>query len=379
MRIETIRYDSSRGWSLPKFPEMDSDSTLVLGFGSSKAIEGNLPLEELMTAYPGSHILGCSTAGEILGTTISDDSLAVAVCRFSHTPLRSTSVPIENSADSFSVGVRIAKELATPDLRGVLVLSDGTNVNGSDLVGGLNSILPASVITTGGLAGDGDRFQKTWVLDHRNAMSSRISAVGFYGDRVVIGHGSKGGWDIFGPERLVTRSLGNVLFEIDGHPALELYKKYLGDLATGLPANALLFPLSLRRGGAEAARLVRTILSIDDKAGSMTFAGDIPQGSLVQFMRANFDRLVDGAMEAAQLAKRSRAHVGHTLAIAISCVGRRLVLGDRAEEEVEAVAEVLPEDTRVIGFYSYGELSPYENGRCELHNQTMTLTTLSET
>jgi hypothetical protein len=173
--------------------------------------------------------------------------------------------------------------------------------------------------------------------------------------------------------------LGNVLFEIDGQPALDLYKKYLGDLATGLPANALLFPLSLRRGGGETARLVRTILSIDDKAGSMTFAGDIPQGSLVQFMRANFDRLVDGAMEAAQLAKKSREHAGHTLAIAISCVGRRLVLGDRAEEEVEAVAEVLPENTHVVGFYSYGELSPYANGRCELHNQTMTLTTLSET
>ena len=378
MRIETIHYDSANGWSLPGFPEMDSETTLLLVFGSAQAIEGNVPLEELLTAYPRAHILGCSTAGEIFGTTISDNSLAVAVCRFSHTTLRSTAVPIQNAAESFAVGEGIAKELAAADLRGVLVLSDGTNVNGSELVRGLNSILPASVVTTGGLAGDGDRFQKTWVIDHRNAVSGRISAVGLYGDHVMIGHGSKGGWDIFGPERLVTRSLGNVLFEIDGHPALDLYKKYLGDLASGLPANALLFPLSLRRGGGETARLVRTILSIDEKAGSMTFAGDIPQGSLVQFMRANFDRLVDGAMEAAQLAKKSQQHVGHTLAIAISCVGRRLVLADRAEEEVEAVAEVLPENTHVVGFYSYGELSPYANGRCELHNQTMTLTTLSK-
>ena len=378
MEIETIHYDSSRGWSLPTFPELDSEGTLVLVFGSAKEIEGNRPLEALFAAYPRAHILGCSTAGEILGTTISDDSLAIAVCRFGQTSLRSTCVPIETAADSFSVGTGIAKELVATDLRGLLVLSDGTNVNGSELVRGLNSVLPANVVTTGGLAGDGDRFQKTWVIDHRKVMSGRISAVGFYGDHVVIGHGSKGGWDIFGPERLVTRSLGNVLFEIDGHPALDLFKRYLGDLATGLPANALLFPLSLRRGSRETARLVRTILSIDDKAGSMTFAGDIPQGSLVQFMRANFDRLVDGAMEAAQLAKQSQ-HVGQILAIAISCVGRRLVLANRAEDEVEAVAEVLPEDTHVVGFYSYGELSPYADGRCELHNQTMTLTTLSET
>lgn len=378
MEIETIHYDSGRGWSLPEFPELDSDGTLVLVFGSAKEIEGNLPLEALFAAYPRAHILGCSTAGEILGTTISDDSLAVAVCHFGQTSLRSTCVPIQTAADSFSVGVGIAKELAATDLRGLLVLSDGTNVNGSELVRGLNSVLPANVVTTGGLAGDGDRFQKTWVIDHRKVMSGRISAVGFYGDHVVIGHGSKGGWDVFGPERLVTRSLGNVLFEIDGQPALDLFKRYLGDFATGLPANALLFPLSLRRGSAEIARLVRTILSIDEKAGSMTFAGDIPQGSLVQFMRANVDRLVDGAMEAAQLAKKSQ-HVGQTLAIAISCVGRRLVLANRAEDEVEAVAEVLPENTHVVGFYSYGELSPYADGRCELHNQTMTLTTLSET
>jgi hypothetical protein len=378
MRIETIHYDSGHGWPKPDFPPLDSESTLVLVFGSATEIEGSRPLEALFAAYPQAHILGCSTAGEIVGTTISDDSLAIAVCRFDRTLLRSTCVPIAKAEDSFLVGARIANELASADLKGVLVLSDGTHVNGSELVRGLNSVLPANVVITGGLAGDGDRFQKTWVIDHGKSVSGRVSAVGFYGDHVVLGHGSKGGWDIFGPERLVTRSLGNVLFEIDGHPALELYKRYLGDLASGLPANALLFPLSLRRGAGETARLVRTILSIDDKAGSMTFAGDIPQGSLVQFMRANFDRLVDGAMEAAKLTRESQQQVGHSLAIAISCVGRRLVLADRAEEEVEAVAEVLPENTHIVGFYSYGELSPYANGRCELHNQTMTLTTLSE-
>jgi len=379
MRVETIGYSSGRGWSLPKFPALDSNRTLVLVFGSAQEIENNLPMESLFAAYPQAHILGCSTAGEILGTTISDNSLAVAVCRFDHTVLRPTSVPIATASDSHMAGAQIAKALAAHDLRGVFVLSDGTNVNGSEWVRGLNSVLPSNVVITGGLAGDGDRFQRTWVIDHRKVTGGRISAVGFYGDHIGLGHGSKGGWDIFGPERLVTRSRDNVLFEIDGQPALDLYKKYLGDLATGLPANALLFPLSLRRGSGEVARLVRTILSIDEKVGSMTFAGDIPQGSLVQFMRANFDRLVDGAVEAALLARDSRQHVGHSLAIAISCVGRRLVLADRAEEEVEAVVEVLPENTHVVGFYSYGEISPYANGPCELHNQTMTLTTVSET
>jgi hypothetical protein len=237
--------------------------------------------------------------------------------------------------------------------------------------------LPGSVIITGGLAGDGSRFQRTWTLRDRRPASGWVSAVGFYGDRIRIGHGSKSGWDIFGPERAVTRAEGNVLYELDGLPALELYKKYLGELAAELPASALLFPLALRRSVRDQDTVVRTILSIDAQAGTMTFAGDIPEGSRVQLMRSNFDRLVDGAQEAARQLRKGSVTRG-SLTIAISCVGRRLVLRERAEEEVDAVRALLSPDTSLIGFYSYGEISPYASGRCDLHNQTMTLTHLSE-
>jgi hypothetical protein len=265
-----------------------------------------------------------------------------------------------------------------PDLRGVIVISDGLGVNGSELLRGLSAILPPSVVVTGGLAGDGARFTRTWILHEGAPVSGRVSAVGLYGERIEIGHGSKGGWDIFGPERVVTRATGNVLYELDGRPALDLYKEYLGELAAGLPANALLFPLSLRRSHTEETRLVRTILGISDADRSMTFAGDIPAGSLVQLMRANFDRLIDGAAEAARLTRGSSPFDSQSLTIAVSCVGRRLALGERAEEEVEAVLDTLPAGAHLVGFYSYGEISPYASGRCELHNQTMTLTQLRE-
>ena len=378
MITKVFSYRDGHGWSIPTFPDLDSNNTLVLVFGVGKQMDGEGPLGELSRAYPHAHVLGCSTAGEIVGQTILDDSLVVAVCRFDGTPLRSASQAIASTAESFSVGATIARQLSSPDLRGVFVLSDGTKVNGSELCRGLYSEIDPQVIITGGLAGDGDRFQKTWVLNQRRPESGFVSAVGFYGERIVLGHGSRGGWDVFGPERTVTRSHENVLFEIDGLPALDLYKRYLGDLATGLPANALLFPLRLQRKKTGAGDLVRTILSIDEKAQSMTFAGDIPEGSLIQFMRANLDRLVDGALEAAQLARNKQESAKACLAIAISCVGRRLVLSERAEEEVEAVAGVLPKGSEVIGFYSYGELSPISGGPCDLHNQTMTLTTISE-
>ena len=198
------------------------------------------------------------------------------------------------------------------------------------------------------------------------------------GDTVRVGHGSEGGWDAFGVQRLVTRSSGNVLYELDDKPALQLYKEYLGERASGLPAAGLLFPLTLRKGQDDDKRLVRTILAVDEAAQSMTFAGDIPEGHYAQLMCANFDRLIQGAGEAAVSARGESATDSQTLAIAISCIGRRLVLGERTEEETEASLEVLPPRTQQIGFYSYGEISPYASGHCDLHNQTMTLTTIAE-
>jgi hypothetical protein len=260
-----------------------------------------------------------------------------------------------------------------------MVFSDGLAVNGSELVRGIESVVPAGTVVTGGLAGDGERFQRTWVVHENRPHSGRVSAVAFYGSRVRIGHGSKGGWDKFGPQRIVTRSKGNVLFELDGKPALPLYKEFLGDRAAQLPAAGLLFPLAIRSSTGGEKSLVRTILGIDEAQQSMTFAGDIPQGCLAQLMKANFDRLIAGAADAAVMARAGvEAPGSDRLCVAISCVGRRLVLGERAEEELEAVADGLPSGTKQVGFYSYGEISPYAAGSCDLHNQTMTLTVLDE-
>lgn len=378
MEVHTLRYDQKERWSVTNRPRIDSRRTLVLLFGPSGLLDSADPLNEVMGDYPESVVMGCSTAGEILGTQIFDESVSAAIVRFDHTDLRMASAPVQSMDDSFVAGQDIARQLKDARLRGILVLSDGLCVNGSELVRGLNAAVPTSVVVTGGLAGDGDRFRRTWVLQNRRPQAGFVTAVGFYGDRIRIGHGSKGGWDLFGPERRVTRSKGNVLFELDGRPALQLYKEYLGDRAAGLPATGLLFPLALRASESDAKSLVRTILAVDEREQSLTFAGDIPEGAFVQLMKANFDRLVQGASEAASSTKPSTDGGSCTLAIAISCVGRRLVLGERTEEEIEATLDVLPKGTRQIGFYSYGELSPFATGTCDLHNQTMTLTTLSE-
>jgi hypothetical protein len=379
MQLETLTYSRSKGWSPSPFPHLDSTRTLVIVFGAPGYKAADAPIRDLYAAYPQSRIVGCSTAGEIFGSSLSDDTLSVAVAKFDHSDVETAVAGVTSPDQSFEAGTKLAQMLNDEDLRSILVLSDGLNVNGSELVRGLNTNLSSSVVVTGGLAGDGDRFKDTWVLDRDGGKPQRVCAVGLYGKNVRVGHGSKGGWDIFGPERLVTRSKGSVLYELDGQPALALYKRYLGDRASGLPATALLFPLALRASQDDPKTLVRTVLAVDEKEQSMTFAGDVPEGHRAQLMRANFDRLIGGASEAALHTRHVNRHSnGSTLAIAISCVGRRLILGERTEEELEAALHDLPQGTQQIGFYSYGEISPYASGHCDLHNQTMTLTTIQE-
>jgi hypothetical protein len=169
-----------------------------------------------------------------------------------------------------------------------------------------------------------------------------------------------------------------VLYERDGQSALALYKRYLGEHAKDLPASGLLFPLSLRTRE-DVPPVVRTILSVNEADQSMTFAGDVPEGGYVRLMKANFDRLIDGAVGAGRVSARALADTRAELALLISCVGRRMVLRQRVEEEVEGVRDIVGPTAAIAGFYSYGEISPFTpKARCELHNQTMTVTTLSE-
>ncbi len=376
MHVETLRYHRGRGWNAPLPTGLDSTQTLVLALASPMLDELPRLLEDVRRALPKSHLIGCSTAGEIHGGGVFDESLVLAVARFDRTPLRSASVPLASASESRAAGAAIGAQLASADLRAVFVLSDGLSVNGSALVAGVASAVGEDVKITGGLAGDGPRFARTFVIDGERARPNTVRAVGFYGDRLRFGHGSRGGWDIFGPERVITRSEGNVLFELDGRPALALYKDYLGDRASELPAAALLFPLGIRASRTDPRQLVRTILSVNEADQSMTFAGDVPQGAISQLMRANLDRLILGASDAADfsLARLSKP----SLSIAVSCVGRRLVLGERVEEEIEATIDAMPRGTAQVGFYSYGEISPTLDGPSGLHNQTMTITTLAE-
>ena len=349
---------------------------LVLAFGPAHWLKA---LEAHRLPFAKAHWLGCTTAGEISSQGVSDDSCSVTAIRFDQAKVQAASTRLTGMEDSFAAGQRLAHTLPQADLRCVMVLGQGVNINGSALIAGLTQGLAPGALVTGGLAGDDANFKQTSVLHDGGVDAEHVACVGLYGAQLQVTHGSFGGWLPFGPARKVTRCASNVLFELDGEPALDVYKRYLGDHAKDLPASGLLFPfLMLGRDHSELG-IIRTILAVDATQGSLTLAGDIESEGYLRLMHAGTDALVEGAEVAATAANEVLADSSQSLALLVSCVGRKLVMGGRVEEEVEAVADVLGKAAVLTGFYSYGEISPLSGEvACKLHNQTMTITRVSE-
>lgn len=332
----------------------------------------------IQSTFKKSMIMGCSTAGEIGLKKISEGTFVITSVKMEKSIIKKTVFNLNDVNDSFSAGERIAKDLINENLKHIFVLSDGVNVNGTRLIEGINSVLDHTINVSGGLAGDNGNFIKTYVADNNNQfIPNCVSALGFYGEHITTSSGSYGGWDSFGIDRIVTKSHENVVYEIDGQPALELYKSYLGDLSSELPGSALFFPLEMR-DHEDSELLVRTILGVNEKDNSLTFAGNIPEGAFVRLMKTNVNRVIDGAEKAADIIKNSM-NQNPELVLMVSCVGRKLVLKQLTQDEIEAVTDSFNEDVIFTGFYSNGELSKLKgNNLCNLHNQTMTLTAISE-
>ena len=354
---------------------------LVLVFGAVERMTENGLVESLKSAFPAAELAGCTTAGEIGAGGVSDGALVVVALRFSGSRVQLAATDLADMEDSRAAGQRLGLALAAPGLRHVLVLGQGVQINGSALIEGISEPLGTGVLLSGGLAGDGGAFERTWTLSNQGLSQRQIVAIGFSGEELRVGNGSFHGWKPFGPVRKVTRSAGNVLFELDGQPALDIYKRYLGEYAKGLPASGLLFPFEMLGEDRGALGLIRTILGVDESAGSLVLAGNIVEDGYLRLMHASTDSLVDGAMAAAEAAHDAApgADPGESLVLLVSCVGRKLVMGARADEEVEAVQTVFGPKASIAGFYSNGEISPMRDLlTCHLHNQTMTVTHIAE-
>ncbi|MBI5164985.1 MAG: FIST C-terminal domain-containing protein [Magnetospirillum sp.] len=354
--------------------------SVVMVFGPVEILSAPGAFAALTAGIPGAALIGCSTAGEITAKGVSDGACVITALRFDKVRHRVAEAPLAAMDECAAAGRAVGKALMAPDLKGILLFGPGVGVNGSAIIEGAMAELGAGIPISGGLAGDGGAFTRTFTVTPSGIHSNRVVAIGLYGEGLRLSHGSFGGWSPFGPARKVTRAEGNILYELDGLPALDLYRTYLGDYAKDLPASGLLFPFEMLREDQSAVGLIRTILGVDAETGGVILAGDIDPHGHLRLMHANVDGLVDGAAAAAKaVGEGLSGDVGSGLAVLVSCVGRKLVMGDAVDEEIEAVADHLGKQATLAGFYSYGEIAPFSSTTdCKLHNQTMTITFIGE-
>ncbi len=377
MKTVQLRKQQDQGWEY-----LSNDITLkqplVLVFGNRFLLEDEGIYDELRQKFPDGHLVFGSTSGDITSQFVSDDSITVTAIEFERSTFQIKRSNVLNSdLDSFKTGQDLVNQFDQEGLKHVFVISEGSFINGSQLTKGMNSASDNELLVTGGLCGDAARFEKTLASYNENPKQGEIIAIGFYGETFEASFAIHGGWTPFGPERVVTSSESNVLFELDGQPALDLYKKYLGEKSKELPAAALLYPLNVLSAN-EKQSYVRTILNIDEETNAMVLAGDIPENSRVQLMMTNVDNIANASELAAKQAIEKR-ETKPQLALLVSCIGRKLVLDQRVEEEIEEVVSIVGDDTTICGFYSYGEIAPFNlEINCQLHNQTMTITLISE-
>lgn len=376
MKIDTLNYNNA-AWHHTQENIVNRDAVqIVFVFGDSDVLKAPSILDNITEFYPNAQVVGASSSGNIQGPETSKDPIVATAVHFEKGRVEISTVDFNPGDDVQDISKALVSNFTKEGLKHIFVVSDGLSLNGSDLVAGINN-MAMGVSVSGGLAGDGSRFHETWIVSGDPAKQFRIAAVGFYGDALTISTGCFAGWSEFGTDRIITKSEANVLYEIDHEPALDLYKRYLGEYASDLPNSGLRFPLSIKEHD-DDHEVIRTLLSIDEEAKSITFAGNVPEGFTARLMKPDIDMLIDGAAEAAREIKMANSK--QALGLVVSCVGRKIVMDQLSDEELEAIGEHLGEHVHLTGFYSYGEIAPFVNDRlhCELHNQTMTLSVIYE-
>lgn len=378
MKVETLVYDNNQ-WIQKTgqlSPEEQAQANIVFIFGHTDTIKNPEHFNEIKNRYPNAKIVGSSTSGNIVQAEVSSYELTATAIFFESSSIETSSITFDDKDNVEDLSKELINNLKKENLKHIFIISDGLLINGSQLTRGINKV-SGNISVTGGMAGDGDRFQETYVIADDKPKQRTILAIGFYGDNLSIDSGCFAGWSEFGTQRTITKSKDNILYEIDGEPALDLYKKYLGELAKELPNSGLRFPLSIKENE-DSHEVIRTLLAINEEEKSITYAGDVPEGYSARLMKADIDVLIDGAGKAAKAI--IPANDKTALGLVVSCVGRKIVMNYLIDDELEEIQEILGENVKLTGFYSYGEIAPFKEDliTCELHNQTMTLTVIYE-
>ena len=375
MKTEQWKWTPESGWNRLSSTVLNQDAQLVLLFGDTSHLMNVRARNELIKRYSNAIIIGCSTAGDILGGRVHTDAMTATAVRFQSTDVNGMAMRLMPGDDGYRAGKKLAHALARKGLTHVLLFADGMRVDGSALARALNESFSPAIGISGGLAGDALRFQETCVVWGKFVQREVIAAVGLSSLRLVTGIATRGGWESFGDEMRITASKGNVLYTLNGEPALPFVRNMFG---SGGPEALMMHPLGIRLPGQEHDT-IRTILTVDESDQSLSFAGDIPEGMTARFLKSSKEKLIDAAADAARTSCQPLNAKAGEFSFLVSCFGRNALLQERVDEEVQTAQRILGQGTVTAGFYSYGAIAPFSSSfASQLHNQSMNITTFLE-
>ena len=341
----------------------DSDRVLVQVFtGLNDDLHIRRVQKELKACFPTAPVIGTTTGGEVFNGGIVDHSTVISVAVFERSRVR---VSFSDEKDSLKLGRQLAEGLKDRDQKVMIAFADGLGSNGDRILRGLHEVSP-EVPVAGGLAGDMFTFTGTYTFTQDFLSKTGGVCACIYTDRIHINTLYNLAWIPIGKEMTITKAEGNRIYEIEGRPAVEIYKEYLGkDAETLLPHIAIEFPLVFERDGKLVAR---ACLGIDDD-GAMVYEGDINEGERVRFSIWDTGEMLDGAGTALKVIRG----VPVEGIFVYTCAARKYLMGKEVEVETKYLQSVAP----TVGFLTYGEFFT-DRGTKSFFNYTITLITLSE-
>jgi hypothetical protein len=377
-------FDAGKQAAQAAIAGLSAKPDILWAFGAISYDQQRL-LEGIASTAPGTPLVGCSTDGEISTAGLSVNS--VVVLALSSDRIQFHTACVEHlSHDSYAAGVALGERFQKLDCRYIQIFSDGLTGNADKIIRGIKARLGDDIKIAGGTAGDGGDFKQTFQYSRERALTDSIVAVAFEGD-FGFGTGTACGWFPVGITKRVTRAVGNVVYELDGQPALQAYEKFLGKHAALLPAVGVEYPLGMLGpyGDVEddSYFLCRATMGVDRESGAIVFAGDVPQGARVKMTIGNETDIIQAAGEGARTAMGKLQHrnsqIKPKVIFLYSCMARKLVLGSRTNEEILAVQQAAGGSVPVIGFYTYGEYAPIgQHDHSYFHNETATMTVIGE-
>ena len=356
--------------------DLHKEDSLILIFGNNMEI-----FQKVVEQFNSKNILGCSSSGEIVEDQLLEEGLSVTVLEFKDTKVKTSLVHFKDYDDSYNAGVEVMKNLNAEKLKGILVFSEGLNINGSKLVEGMESLNLNNSVIGGGTAGDYLKFNETWVYYNNKKYNNAIVAVGLYGENLNISFGSASGITALGVEKKITSSSKNVLYTIDDKRALDVYKEWFkGFGIEDIEGLLLQCPIEISKNFNQEEGLVRTPIAYNEEEGSVTFTGEIPEGKFLRMMRADVEKMIEASHSAVKssMEKLNKEKESNVLNLMVSCAGRKALLGTETEDELIEANQITEDaNSKQIGFYSYGEFTNVNN-KSEFVNQTMTVISIEE-